>query len=98
MADPLPGGDGRSAEPIEIPGPESVEPQAKESLMGRVFGGAEHTPLYVITFLTVTCLVAWIALSIWGPDTSRVNALIDSLAKAFAFFIGLFAGISLSSR
>src|ERR1700730_7933128 len=75
-----------------------TEARQSLSLMGWLFGGAEHTPLYVITFLTVVCLGAWIALSIWGPDTPRVNTLVDSLGKAFAFFIGLFAGASLSSR
>jgi hypothetical protein len=74
--------------------------EAKQSLgiMEWVFGGAEHTPLYVITFLTIVSLGAWIAVSIWGPDTARVNTLADSLGKAFTFFVGLFAGVSLSSR
>jgi hypothetical protein len=65
------------------------------SLMGWLFAGAEHTPLFVIAFLTVVCLVAWIAVSIWGPDIPRVNTLADDLGKAFTFLVGLFAGVSL---
>jgi hypothetical protein len=66
--------------------------------MAWVFGSAEHTPLYVITFLTIACLAAWVLVAVWGPDTPRVNNLIDGLAKAFTFFVGLFAGIALGAR
>lgn len=75
-----------------------TEARQSLSLMGWLLGGAEHTPLYVITFLTVFCLVAWIALSIWGPDMPRVDALIEALKNAFVFLIGLFAGISRSLK
>lgn len=68
------------------------------SLMARLFGGTEHTPLFVVTFLTVLCLAIWVVLAIWGPDTPRIATLIDNLGKAFTFFIGLFAGLSLGRR
>jgi hypothetical protein len=69
-----------------------TEARRSLSLMGRLFAGAEHTQLYVSTFLAVLCLIAWIALSLWGPNTPRVDDLIVTLKNAFVFLIGLFAG------
>lgn len=66
--------------------------------MGWLFGGAEYTPLFVVTFLTILCLATWIALAVWGPDTPKVANLIDTLGKAFTFFIGLFSGLSIAAR
>jgi hypothetical protein len=68
------------------------------SLMSRLFGGAEYTPLFVVTFLTMLCLLTWIVLAIWGPDTPRIANIIDTLGKAFTFFIGLFSGLSIVGR
>jgi hypothetical protein len=89
-------GERQQAEAEAEVGREDVRPAL--SLMARVFASAEHTPLYVITFLTVICLVAWISLAIWGPDTPRMATVIDTMGKAFTFFIGLFAGILGSRR
>lgn len=77
-------------------GREDVRPAL--SLMAWMFGSAEHTPLFVITFLTVICLAAWIGLAVWGPDTPRMATVIDTMGKAFTFFIGLFAGVLGSRR
>lgn len=68
------------------------------SIMNWLFGGTEHTPLFVITFLTIICLALWVVLAIWGPDTLRITNLIDTLGKAFTFFIGLFSGITIGTR
>jgi hypothetical protein len=71
-----------------------VEARAALSLMARAFASPEHTPLYVVTFLTLVCLLIWIVVAVWGPNTPRVDNLIDGLGKAFTFFVGLFAGIA----
>jgi hypothetical protein len=75
-----------------------TEARQSLSLMGWLFGGAEYTPLFVVTFLILICLGLWVWLAIWGPDTPRVSTLIDTLGKAFTFFIGLFSGFSLAAR
>jgi len=74
--------------------------EARQSIgiMGWLFGGAEFTPLFVVTFLTLACPGLWVSLAIWGPDTPRVNTLIDTLGKAFTFFVGLFSGSLIGRR
>lgn len=66
------------------------------SFMGWLFGGAEYTPLFVVTFLTLVYLGLWASLAVWGPDTPRVGSLLIALEKAFTFFLGLFSGIGIS--
>jgi hypothetical protein len=68
------------------------------SLMGWLFAGAEHTPLFVITFLLILCFGLWAGLAIAGPDTPRVATLIAALERAATFFVGLFAGVSIRQR
>jgi hypothetical protein len=66
--------------------------------MGRLFAGAEHTPLFVVTFLFLFNLGLWAALAVWGPDTARVSSLIVALERALTFFLGLFSGVGFVRR
>jgi hypothetical protein len=65
--------------------------------MGWLLGGSEHTQLYTIALLTMLVFASYIILGIWGPDTPRTDTLVDTIGKAFTVFVGLFAGVRITS-
>ena len=63
--------------------------------LGDLFGGGAYTRLHIAAVLEVLCLISIVSLSVWAPETPRIEKAIDHLEQAFLILLGFLVGTSL---